>query len=168
MVKPDALELIRNRRSIREYKDKLPGDREIHDVLEAARWAPSGLNNQPWRFMVIKEKKKKDGLAQFTKYGAMVKEAPVAIAVFMDTADSYNRDKDLMAIGASVQNLLLEASSAGLGACWLGEITNKKEDVAKYLGAGGDLEFLALITLGYPDEALTQSYRKPLASIMIG
>ncbi|MFH1578307.1 MAG: nitroreductase family protein [Candidatus Omnitrophota bacterium] len=46
----DILDIIKHRRSIRKYTKKLPKDTDIERLLEAARWAPSGLNNQPWRF----------------------------------------------------------------------------------------------------------------------
>jgi nitroreductase len=163
----DILDIIRQRRSIREYKEEIPKNAEIDKILEAGRWAPSGLNNQPWRFLSIKDKEKKDGLAQFTKYGDIIKNAPAVIVVCMDVSDSYNRDKDLMAIGACIQNMLLEAHSLGLGTCWLGEILNKKEQVSKYLNLDEDLELLAVITLGKPDEGLTEGCRKTLKSLMI-
>lgn len=163
----DILDIIRQRRSIREYKKEMPADADIEKVLEAARWAPSGLNNQPWRFLVIKDKAQKDGLANFTKYGDIIKGAPVVIVVCMDIADSYNRDKDLMAIGACIQNMCLEAYSMGLGTCWLGEILNRKQEVSKYLNLDSDLEVIAVLTLGYPDEDITEGCRKPLKKLKI-
>ena len=163
----DIMDTIRQRRSIREYKKDVPGDAQIEKILEAARWAPSGMNNQPWRFLVIKDKTKKDGMAQFTKYGDIIRDAPVAIAVCMDVSDSYNREKDLMAVGACIQNILLEAHALGLGACWLGEILNKKQAVAKYLNLESDLELMAVVTLGYPDEDVTEGCRKSLKGLII-
>ncbi|MCX5885879.1 MAG: nitroreductase family protein, partial [Proteobacteria bacterium] len=71
--KRDILTMIRERRSIRMYKKKAPAEKEINRVLKAGRWAPSGLNNQPWRFMVITDRAKRDGLASFTKYGNIIK-----------------------------------------------------------------------------------------------
>lgn len=163
----EILEVILKRRSIRKYKDELPKGGDIEKVLDAARWAPSGLNNQPWRFIVIKDKAKKDGLARFTQYGNIIKAAPIAIVVCMDIADSYNRDKDLMAIGACIQNMLLEAYGLGLGTCWLGEILNKKKEVSRYLALDEDLEVAAVITIGYPDEQLQAGSRKDLADLKI-
>jgi len=163
----DILNIIRERRSIREYKKKIPREADIRMALEAASWAPSGMNNQPWRFLVIKDKAKKDGLAVFTKYGDVIKDAPVAIAVCMDIADSYNRDKDLMAIGACIQNMCLQAYSLGLGTCWLGEILNKKKQVQEYLGFDEDLELMAVITIGYPDEQITEGCRSTLKRLVI-
>ncbi|KPK42996.1 MAG: hypothetical protein AMJ78_00025 [Omnitrophica WOR_2 bacterium SM23_29] len=163
----DILEIIRQRRSIREYEKKIPPDTEIEKVLEAGRWAPSGLNNQPWRFLVIKDRAKKDGLARFTKYSDTINDAPVIIIVCIDIGNSYNREKDLMAIGACIQNMCLEAYSIGLGTCWLGEILNRKQDVAKYLGLDENLELMAVVTLGYSDEDITESCRKPLNKLKI-
>jgi nitroreductase len=163
----DTLDIIRQRRSIRQYKEGVPSDVEIGKILEAGRWAPSGLNNQPWRFLVLNDKLKKDGLVKFTKYGQIIKEAPLAIVVCLDLADSYNRDKDLMAIGACIQNMLLVAYSLGLGTCWLGEILNKKEELAKYLNLDDDLEIMAVVTLGYPDEDKPKACRKPLKELKI-
>jgi nitroreductase len=163
----DALKLIRERRSIREYKEKMPADKDIEKILDAGRWAPSGLNNQPWRFKVIKDRKQKDKLAEFTKYGDIIVSAPLVIAVLMDTADSYNRDKDLMAIGACIQNMLLQAASAGLGTCWLGEALNRKEEITGSLRLDKGLELMALVTLGYSDEDVIESCRKPLKESII-
>ena len=163
----NILAVIKQRRSIRKYKKQLPSDSNIELILEAARWAPSGLNNQPWRFLVVKNKVKKDALAKFTKYGDIIKGAPVAIVVCMDIADSYNRQKDIMAIGACVQNMCLQAYSLGLGTCWLGEILNRKQEVSQYLNLDKDLELMAVVTLGYPEEEITDGSRKPLKKLRL-
>lgn len=163
----EILELIRKRRSIRKYKRAMPEEKKIKKVLEAARWAPSGLNNQPWRFLVIKDKLQKNSLAAFTKYGKIIQDAPVAIVVCLDLADSYNYEKDLLAIGACIENMLLEATALGLGSCWLGEILNKKTEVLRYLKLTGDLELMAVVVLGIPEVIITEGCRKPLATLMI-
>ena len=57
------IELLKSRRSIRAYKpDPIP-DKYIQKIIEAARWAPSGGNSQPWEFVVIKRKDLKDRIA---------------------------------------------------------------------------------------------------------
>ena len=72
-----------------------------------------------------------------------------------------------MAIGACIQNMLLEAYSLGLGSCWLGEILNRKEDVEKLLKIPDDCELMAVVTLGYPDEKVAKPSRKSLKSLLI-
>ena len=163
----DILEIIKKRRSVRNYTKERLLDIDLEKILESAIWAPSGLNNQPWRFLIIKNTAEKDGLAKFTKYGKIIKAAAVSIVVCLNLRDSYNRDKDLMAIGACIQNICLCAHGLGLGACWLGEILNRKSQVAKYLCFDKNLEIMAVITLGYPDKAITKSHRKPLKEFII-
>lgn len=59
------LELVKRRRSIRRLKpDPIP-DEYIEKILEAARWAPSGANSQPWEYIVVKDKKLKDKIVEF-------------------------------------------------------------------------------------------------------
>ena len=157
---------LKQRRSIRQYLDKLPGDDLIGRVLEAGIWAPSGLNNQPWKFKVLRGKQK-DGMAKFTKYARIIKDAPVVIAVFLDNGASYNLDKDIMAVGACIQNMLLQADALGLGTCWLGEILNQRQDVEQYLQVDTDCELMAAVALGYSDEELTKGCRKKLKSFIL-
>ncbi len=160
-------QLIKQRRSIRQYTAKLPPDEDIRKILEAAIWAPSGLNNQPWKFKVVKDEKQKDGLARFTKYARVIKDAPVAICVFLDNGATYNREKDIMAIGACIQNMLLQAYQLGLGSCWLGEILNRKKEVEEFLNTGPDYELMAVVSVGYSDEEITKGCRKNLGSFLL-
>lgn len=136
-------------------------------TLEAARWAPSGLNNQPWRFLVVRDTETKEGLAGFTKYSGIILGAPVSIIACLDHDSSYNRDKDVMAVGAAIQNILLCACSLGLGTCWLGEIINRKEEVARYLKLADSLEIMAVIAMGYPAGNIEDGQRKPLPELLL-
>lgn len=155
---------IKQRRSIRQYAKEMPKDEDIEKILEAGTWAPSGLNNQPWKFKVVKDRDEKDGLARFTKYGKIIRDAPIALCVFLDNGATYNREKDIQAIGACIQNILLQAYELGLGTCWLGEILNRRKDVEKYLATNSDYELMAVVALGYSDEEITKGCRKALKS----
>ena len=149
------------------YKDKVPSEEEVNKILESGRWAPSGLNNQPWRFLVVRDKKTKDGISKFTKYSDIIKDAPIIICVLMDIGDSYNRDKDIMAIGASIQNMLLQAWELEICSCWLGEILNQGDDVINYLQLVEDFELMAVITFGYPAQKLSSGSGKSLNRLML-
>jgi len=160
-------EAIKQRRSIRQYTTRVPKEEDIQAIIEAGIWAPSGLNNQPWKFKVISDKQQKKGLAKFTKYGRIIEEAPLAICVFLDNGVTYNRQKDIMAIGACIQNMLLRAYELGLGSCWLGEILNRRKDVEEYLKVGSDYELMAVVTVGYSDEEITKGCRKKLENFLL-
>ncbi|MFA7677358.1 MAG: nitroreductase [Candidatus Omnitrophota bacterium] len=159
------LRLIKTRRSIRKFKKKTIAKRLIDGILEAGRWAPSGLNNQPWKFLVL-DKAKKDSLAEFTHYSSVIKEADKAILVFLDKKASYNREKDLMAIGACIQNMLLYGHSKKIGACWLGEIINQKDKLQRFLKIPKYLELMAVLALGYPSVFPKRTKRKQLRSLI--
>jgi len=164
----DILNLIAGRRSTRRFKKAPVPEALIERLIEAARWAPSGLNNQPWGFKIITNKEEKDALSRFTESGCVIKSAALVIAFFLDKRRSYNRVKDLMAIGASVQNMLLEAASLELATCWLGEILNKKPQASRFLKAGKALEFLGVVAVGHPlIKRRKMGVRRPMASLIV-
>jgi nitroreductase len=146
------MEVIRTRRSIRQFRNGPVSEDTVNEILEAGSWAPSGKNNQPWKFAVIRDAEMKGALATMTHYRATVREATVCIAVFLDTSRSYDRTKDVQAVGACLQNMLLAIHSIGLGGVWLGEILKNKEKVAELLGAESGLELMAVIAMGHPGE----------------
>lgn len=156
-----ALQLIKTRRSVRKFSKVSISLKTVENILEAGRWAPSGLNNQPWRFMVL-DGTKKDNLAKYTHYSYIIKGADKVILVFMDKKSAYNYEKDLMAIGACIQNMLLYIHSQDLGCCWLGEILNKRKEIKKLLNLSENLELEAVLALGYPLIRVKNGKRKPL------
>jgi nitroreductase len=160
------LNLIKSRRSVRKFKKANVSAKTIEEILTAGSWAPSGLNNQPWRFMVL-EGQKKDALAKFTHYSYMIKGADKIILVFLDKKSSYNLEKDLMAIGACIQNMLLYIHSKNLGACWLGEILNKRAEVKKALKLSKSLKLEAVLAIGYPAESVKKSKRVNLKNLIL-
>ncbi len=160
-------EAIRGRRSVRAFTSRKLCQEDIEKILEAAIWAPSGLNNQPWKFKVVREADSKQKLSQFTKYGQVVREAAVLICVFLDTGASYHREKDIMAVGAALQNMLLQAYELGIGSCWLGEIMNQKEALQRYLAVPAGLDFMAAVALGYPAGSVPEGERRALAEVLV-
>ncbi|WNY24347.1 5,6-dimethylbenzimidazole synthase [Methanimicrococcus hongohii] len=165
MIQNEITENICSRRSVRKYSNEPISEELVLTMLECAGFAPSGLNNQPWRFIVVDnsgtdnsdDKEIGRRLSEQTHYSDIVSSAPLLIAVFLDTAASYNREKDLMAIGATIQNILLSAHSLGLGAVWLGEILKNKDQVSKILEAPETFELTAVIAVGKPAADLSDS-----------
>jgi len=160
----EVLKAIRERRSIRTFKTDPVEPEKIEAILEAGRWAPSGKNTQPWRFVVLESQEKRDQLGRLVTQMDMIRTAPVTIAVLLDTHAGYDRTKDSQAIGACAQNMLLAAHSLGLGACWIGRV--RDEQVERVLGAEEHEELMMLIPIGYPAESPAPKERKPLSELV--
>ncbi|MFX1537393.1 MAG: nitroreductase family protein, partial [Promethearchaeota archaeon] len=73
----DALELLKSRRSIRKYKSTPVESEKIEKCLEAARWAPSASNRQPWEFIIVKNAEIRKKLSELHPYAKFVAESPV-------------------------------------------------------------------------------------------
>ncbi len=162
-----VLEAIYKRRSIREYTEEPVAIKDLREIVKAGSWAPSGLNNQPWRFVLITDQTSRFKLAEQTRYGHIVKAAPALIAVFLDLSAIYNEVKDHQAVGAAIQNMLLAAEELGLGAVWLGEILNQKEQVNDILAVGAEFELMAVIAIGHPSHRNQSSKRKKINDLII-
>ncbi|MDF2953679.1 MAG: Nitroreductase [Thermodesulfobacterium sp.] len=159
---------ILGRRSIRKYQNKIPERERIFKILEAGIWAPSGLNNQPWRFVIIWSEETKKRLSELTKYKEIVKNAPVLIGVFLEKSKMYHQIKDHQSAGACIQNMLLSAFALGLGTCWLGEILKNEDKVKDVLGLPKDeYEMCALIAIGYPEDKSKRADRYPLKHFIV-
>jgi len=75
------LDVIKSRRSVRRFTKQAVDEKLVQEIIEAGTCAPSGLNNQPWKFVVIRSPAVKDKLAELTHYRTIIQEAPLCIAV---------------------------------------------------------------------------------------
>ena len=163
----DILGTIKSRRSIRKFSNDPVPEELIEKVLEAGRWAPSGLNNQPWRFALIRDVAIRNMFSRLTHYSRIITGSQVLIAVFLDNSVSYDKTKDVQAAGACLQNMLLEAHSLGLGCVWLGEILKNSEKIREILGLAQELELMAVVALGCPAESPRAGRRKELKDLIV-
>jgi nitroreductase len=163
----DTIEAISTRRSVREFTGEPVTEDELDRLIEAARWAPSGLNNQPWRFMKVTDRSLIADVSGLTKYRGVIAGSAALIAVFLDAQAMYDRTKDLMSAGAAIENLLLAARDEDLGACWLGEILTRRSEVEALLRVSDDLELVAVIALGRPVERERSGVRHPVEKIVV-
>ena len=154
----DILEIIRTRRSIRKYEPEAISEEEISKILEAGRWAPSAGNSQPWRFIVLRNEETKKELADTLTWGRFLSQAPLGIAVTVNPRASSHPVEDG---AAATQNMLLEAHSLGLGACWIGTYGSGNEESAKkVLNVPEDDRLLSVIVIGHPAESRQGTRRK--------
>jgi nitroreductase len=157
----DLIEFITSRKSTRNFVFEKIERETIENILECGRWAPSGLNNQPWYVCVAQHPSLKKMLGETTKYGGIIESAYYNLVIFLDLDKTYNRVKDLQAIGAFMENLLLGAHAMGIGAVWLGEILNNKEKVNEIFKLSTDkYELMGVIALGSIDEQMEEKKEK--------
>ena len=109
------LQEIKARRSIRKFTSDEIDDHTVNQIVEMGTWAPSGLNNQPWKFVITRDLDLKKRISLQTKYSHIIQGAPVCVAVLLDHSQSYDRVKDIQATGACIQNMLLTIHHLGLG-----------------------------------------------------
>ena len=162
-----VLEAIYKRRSIREYTDEDVDTAQLKEIIKAGTWAPSGLNNQPWRFIIIKDQQIRARLAEQTSYGHIINAAPALIAIHLDPEAMYNEVKDHQAAGACIQNMLLATEAMGLGAVWLGQILQKSGAVNSILEIADNLQLMAVLAIGHPAHHNQKSQRKSLTDVII-
>ncbi|MHA1689888.1 MAG: nitroreductase family protein [Promethearchaeota archaeon] len=164
----DLLAFIKSRKSVRNFIFVKINDQTIREILECGRWAPSGMNNQPWKITVVKYPTVKQMLANLTKHGGLIESSYVSIVVFLNLQASYHRVKDIQAIGAFMENILLGVHAMGLGAVWIGEILNKKEEVNELFKLDPDkYELMGVIAIGVIDELKEKMKEEPRVRKMV-
>jgi nitroreductase len=167
MIDSPVLEAIYKRRSIREYTDEEISQDQLREIIRAGIWAPSGLNNQPWRFVTIQDGKVRARLAEQTHYSHIVLAARALIAVYLDTEAMYDDVKDHQAAGACIQNMLLAIEAHGLGAVWLGQILKNKAEVNRILGLEEKYDLMAVLAIGHPRHHDRKKNRKELDEFIL-
>jgi nitroreductase len=157
----DAIDAILSRRSIRKYTSKPVSEDTVNELMEVAMSAPSAGNQQAWQFVVINDRQILDEVPKFHSYSAMLKEAPMAIAVCGDLQLEKNKGFWVQDCSAATQNILIAAQAMGLGAVWLG-IYPREERVRglqELLGLPEHVIPLCLIAVGHPAEEKPRANR---------
>ncbi len=166
------LDLIRQRRSIRDFLDK-PVEREkIMLCLEAARLAPSASNSQPWKFIVVDDRQLKNELCNAAFSGlysmnSFCKTAPVIVVIISEKSMFLARiggmlrgtQYYLIDIGIAGEHFVLQAEELGLGTCWIGWFNERA--VKSVLNIPQNKKIDILIALGYYNgENLGEGHRR--------
>ena len=175
----ETRECLMTRRSIRKYKPDPISDELLMELLEPALAAPSAVNQQHWYFVVVRSPEAMEDLRaimrrvvvsfdpilrkrferhpevvdQTTGFMATLGNAPVCVLAFFLKNDFPDRDGAVQSVSAAIENQLLSAWDKGIGSCWIS--APQRMGFGRELGerfAPGKGEFMAAITLGWPDQ----------------
>ena len=163
----DVSQAIKARRSIRVYKDKGIESDKLDKVLEAARLAPSANNRQEWKFIVVKDKDKRERLAIASSNQTFVGEAPIVIVACATESLSTmmcGQPRYTIDVSIAVSFMILQAQELGLGTCWIGKFN--EDNIKEILGIPDDIRVVAMTPLGYPGEAPAVRFRKEMEQIV--
>lgn len=160
-------EIIKTRRSVRAYEDRPIADGLLERLLEAAQWAPSASNLQPWKLVVVRDAQRRGDLAQAARKQLFIAQAPVVVAaVALDPGRMMPCDVPPYAVDAAIaiDHLTLAAAAEGLGTCWIGAFD---QDLVKgILGVPENQKVVALLPIGYPADGPKEKTRKSLAELV--
>jgi nitroreductase len=186
-------DVVKLQRGIRRYAPDEVSEATVRQIIEAATWAPSGSNRQPWHFIVIRDDEIKRRLGELYREGMValgggkapkpptnepgvppvfsddLTSVPVVIMVCLEKWPMRGRATLLGAhIFPAVQNLMLAAAALGLGTRLTTIWQHRDAEVMELLGIPDTVEAMAMIPLGYPggDEHLGGGKRKPIDDVM--
>ncbi len=148
----DLLDAIHSRRSIRQFTDAPVTDEQVETLLRAAMAAPSAHNQQPWRFVVVRDAEQRARLAEATHYASPFGRAALGIVVLGDTRGNKAPGYWVQDCAAAVENLLLAAQAIGLGAVWIGVHPTEANvgNVASIVGTPEGVVPFCMIAVGVP------------------
>jgi len=142
----DFFEVIKQRKSVREYSDKKVEKELIERVVDAARVAATARNEQPWEFIVTYDKNILKKICNMCPNGPFIKDAPCLIAVFSKDTKYYLED-----CSSATQNMLLAIEALGLGGCWVaGDKKDYTDAIGKIFNAPEGYKLVSMISVGYP------------------
>ncbi len=124
---------IKKRQSVRSYLDIPIPNNDLSNILEAGLYAPSGKNRQPWRFLIIKDVDVIKTIAKSTVYSRFIRNAPIIVLMFAKQDTSYPLEKDMIGIGACLQNILLAATEKQYGSCIIGELYGRQNELFEHI-----------------------------------
>lgn len=167
----DISEAIIQRRSIRSFTKQDVPEEIVERLVNAARWAPSAGNIQPWDFVIVRKAETKVRLANAALDQQSIEQAPVVIIACANEVLSARRYEDrgkalfcLQDTAAAIQNILLFAYSIGLGTCWIGAFD--EEQVREIIKVPAGSRPVAIIPVGYPAETPQPRKRKSTSEIL--
>jgi nitroreductase len=171
-------DLIKKRRSIRKFKETPVEDDKITRIIEAASFAPSATNSQPWRFIVVKDKEllkkiTRNSLGSINKWARTAPLLIICCSVRRNPVTSFISESisgvsyHIIDTAIASEHIVLAAEDLGLSSCWIGWFNEKK--IKKILDIPKMWKIVSILAIGYRDESYIPKPRKrrPLKDILI-
>ncbi|MGZ7044066.1 MAG: nitroreductase family protein [Methanobacterium sp.] len=163
----DFLDLVKSRYSVRAYKNQPVEEEKLEKILEAARFAPTAVNYQPFKIIVINTEGREDDLKRVYQ-AEWFSEAPVVICVCCEPQNAWVRrdGKNYADVDATIvmDHIILTATSLGLGTCWIGAFDAEAVRIILKLPDG--VEPLVFTPIGYPADEKSEKKRKELSELV--
>jgi len=187
----NLLEIIRHRRSVRVYKTGKVTDQQLNLILEAARWAPSGANTQPWEFVVTRDRKKMKRVREIysNEWRVRKREDPLHYKglkkdyvgdvsvlvlacgdartkqVYLTTRQPADREKLFQAsVANAVQQMMLAAASMDLGTVWVSVREEVEPELRELFKVPNPLRLLWVMPIGHPSSWPKAKPRRPISA----
>lgn len=156
----DVFDAVRTLLAVRSYQDKPIPEAVVRRIVEAGRLTGSGMNRQPWHFIVVREGETLRRLGALASSGSYVAKAPLAVVVATDKTRFAISDAS-----RAIQSMLLTAWGEGVGSNWVG--FGGLEPVKSLLDIPAGLDVLAILPFGYPARPVGRGkkQRKPLRDV---
>lgn len=161
----DFMEILKKRRSVRDFSDKAIEKGVLEQIVDAARFAPTARGVEPWEFIVIADPVKLRKIADLADNGKFIAHAKACITVFCNETKYYLEDGC-----AATENLLLAATSLGVSSCWVaGDRKPYAADIAALLNLPSSYKLISMVALGYPkyeNDSFKMINKRPLKEVL--
>jgi nitroreductase len=161
------MDAIKKRRSVRHYLPDPIEDDKLQRILEAGRLAPSSMNHQNWRFVVVRSKDHRQELVEVARGQKFVGDAPVVIAACATdptTKMGCGEPSYAIDLAIAVDHMTLVAAEEGLGTCWVGNFDQEK--ASRLLKVPAPAKVVFLLPVGYSAKESGPRPRKPLDEVV--
>lgn len=187
-----VLKTIKDRRSVRRFLDKEVDSETVKTLLKAAAWAPSADNEQPWMFITVKDKAKKQNIMEsfmnrmteyYESHGIPMQnirsfwsgifDAPLIIFAFCDMrnieieqeGENIQIDWAVQAVTLACQNIMLAAKALNLGSLWMGLTVFIEDTIKQMLGVPDGMRLVTTLAIGYPILEPLPRPRRPIVDV---
>ena len=142
---------ILKRRSVREFTDQKVSKEQILEIIKAAQFSPTAMNNRSWEFLVLEDQADKDKLFEVMDSNSrqeQVKTAPVVLIPLMNSDKSVLPVQDL---SIAIENIFIQITEMGLGSFWKNVIPSEVDNIRLAFNIPDHYRILAALPIGYPE-----------------